>query len=66
MISLKRRVPRKGIKKNEIADVLSDICQKADDVQKIFGKNLKNVVRTFPGVELVHLPFQCTILRASL
>lgn len=51
---LEKARTKKGIKKNEIADVLSDICQKADDVQKIFGKNLKNVVRTFPGVELVH------------
>ena len=51
---LERARTKKGIKKTELADVLRGFCKNAEDVRNIFGKNLKNVVRTFPGVELVH------------
>ena len=44
---------KKGIKKEDVARVLH-LSVDSDEFSKIFGKNLKNVGRTFPGVELVH------------
>lgn len=44
---------KKGIKKEDVAIVLH-LSVDSDEFSKIFGKNLKNVGRTFPGVELVH------------
>ena len=44
---------KKGIKKEDVARVLH-LSVDSDEFSKIFSKNLKNVGRTFPGVELVH------------
>lgn len=44
---------KKGIKKEDVARVLH-LSVDSDEFSKIFGKNLKNVGKTFPGVELVH------------
>ena len=44
---------KKGIKKEDVARVLH-LSVDSDEFSKIFGKNLKNVGRTFTGVELVH------------
>lgn len=44
---------KKGIKKEDVARVLH-LSVDSDEFSKIFGKNLKNVGRTFPGVELVY------------
>lgn len=44
---------KKGIKKEDVARVLH-LSVDSDEFSKIFGKNLKNVGRTFPGVEMVH------------
>lgn len=44
---------KKGIKKEEVARVLH-LSADSDEFSKIFGTNLKNVGKTFPGVEIVH------------
>ena len=44
---------KKGIKKEDVAKVLH-FSQDSDEFSKIFVKNLKNVGRTFAGVEIVH------------
>ena len=44
---------KKGIKKEDVARVLH-LSVDSDEFSKIFGKNLKNVGKIFPGVELVH------------
>lgn len=44
---------KKGIKREDVARVLH-LSVDSDEFSKIFDKNLKNVGRTFPGVEIVH------------
>ena len=44
---------KKGIKKEDVAKVLH-FSQDSDEFSKIFVKNLKNVGKTFAGVEIVH------------
>ena len=44
---------KKGIKKEDVARVLH-LSEDSDEFSKIFGQNLKNVGKTFPGVEIVH------------
>ena len=43
----------RSIKKEDVARVLH-LSVDSDEFSKIFGNNLKNVGKTFPGVELVH------------
>ncbi len=44
---------KKGVKKEDVAMALH-MPVDSDEFDKIFGKNLKNVGKTFPGVEIVH------------
>lgn len=44
---------KKGIKKEDVARALH-MPLDSDEFTKIFGKNLKNVGKTFPGIEIVH------------
>ncbi len=44
---------KKGIKRDDVARVLH-LSADSDEFGKIFEKNLKNVGKTFPGVEIVH------------
>lgn len=44
---------KKGIKKEDVARVLH-LPEDSEEFSKIFGKNLKNVGKTFSGVEIVH------------
>ena len=44
---------KKGVKREDVARVLR-LSADSEEFSKVFGKNLKNVGRTFPGVEIVH------------
>lgn len=44
---------KKGVKKEDVAKALR-MSVDSDELSKIFGKNLKNVGKTFPGIEIVH------------
>jgi len=44
---------KKGVKKDDVARALH-LSADSDEFNKIFGKNLKNVGKTFLGVEIVH------------
>lgn len=44
---------KKEVKREDVARVLH-LSADSDEFFKIFGKNVKNVGRTFPGVEIVH------------
>lgn len=44
---------KKGVKKEDVARVLH-MQQNSEEFSLVFGKNLKNVGRTFAGVEVVH------------
>ena len=44
---------KKGVKKEDVARALH-MPVDSDEFTKIFGKNLKNVGKTFPGLEIVH------------
>lgn len=44
---------KKGVKKDDVARVLH-LSSDSEVFTRIFGKNIKNVGRTFPGVEIVH------------
>lgn len=44
---------KKGVKKDDVARVLH-LSSDSEVFTRIFGKNLKNVGKTFPGVEIVH------------
>lgn len=50
---LEKARTKKGLKKEEVARVLG-LSKEPESFAKVFGKNLKNVGRTFPGVEIVH------------
>lgn len=44
---------KKGVKREDVARVLH-LSSDSEEFSKIFGKNLKNVGQTYPGVEIVH------------
>lgn len=44
---------KKGVKREDVARILR-LSSDSEEFSKIFGKNLKNVGQTFPGVEIVH------------
>lgn len=50
---LEKARTKKGLKKEEVARVLG-LSKDSDGFAKVFAKNLKNVGRTYPGVEIVH------------
>lgn len=56
---------KKGIKKEDVARVLH-LSVDSDEFSKIFGKNLKNVGKTFPGVELVHFVRMMLIVKCGM